>query len=669
MDLQFKKIETEDLEVMMPYYQMRRNRTCDSVFLESFIWKDFYNVQYAVWEDRAILWLMEYGGKCFSAMPLCREEDLPAAFQALETYFNEVLGFPLVINLADEYAVEALKLPEDKYHIAEQIDSKDYLYLGESLRTLAGKKLHKKKNHLNSFIRNYGERTEYRPLCCSDSHLVWRFLDDWSMTKGADVEEHLEYEVRGIHDILKNCSNLNIRMGGVFIDDQLEAFTIGSYNPVEDMAVIHIEKANPQINGLYQYINQQFLLHEFPEVEWVNREDDLGLEGLRKAKMSYNPADFARKYLVQQIMNGKSSYSWAANIGNTMAGDSLNYTAGIESEETKGLWRMCFPEDSEDFLTYYYTEKTKDNRLMVKKQNGFLTAMTHLNPYKVQVKNQQWDIDYLVGVATDPQQRHKGHMRDILMQVMKDMNGKQVPFTFLMPAAKEIYEPFLFTYICDRQEWILNEEWQSSLRQIVLQDTPEDCQLAAEYMEQWLSERYDVYCIRDEAYVSRLLKELASEQGQMSALYNGDELAGLRAEWGIDKKEQRLLYTKERYCTAGEPKPSIMARITSVVRFLQAFTLQKDGPVDSLELRLEVSDSLLLDNQGVFLWTVGRELSEAVRAEGDASAVLQLSVRELAVWLFGYRKPSEIWPELDKETLASLELVDTAKQVLIDEVV
>ena len=106
--------------------------------------------------------------------------------------------------------------------------------------------------------------------------------------------------MEGIHEILRQCLELDIRMSGVYIDGKLEAFTIGSYNPTENMAVIHIEKANPEIRGLYQFINQQFLIQEFPEVTLVNREDDLGQEGLRHAKMSYNHCGFARKYLVQQ---------------------------------------------------------------------------------------------------------------------------------------------------------------------------------------------------------------------------------------------------------------------------------------------------------------------------------------------------------------------------------
>ena len=84
----------------------------------------------------------------------------------------------------------------------------------------------------------------------------------------------------------------------------MQAFTIGSYNPFEKMAVIHIEKANAQIRGLYQFINQQFLIHAFPTVKLVNREDDLGLEGLRRAKMSYCPVGFARKYSVRQRKMG-----------------------------------------------------------------------------------------------------------------------------------------------------------------------------------------------------------------------------------------------------------------------------------------------------------------------------------------------------------------------------
>lgn len=303
MNLNFKPVEAEDLEELNPFFCKRPNKTCDSVFLDSFIWREYYNVRYAVSDNKAILWLMDLDGKTGSAMPICSEEDLEYYFWKLVEYFNTELKAPLYINLADEEAVEQLGLKNmpDKFKITEQVDLKDYLYDGNAMRTLSGKKLHKKKNHLNAFKREYEGRYEYRRLCCSDRGDVWKFLDRWREEKGEEVEEHLDYEVRGIHEILKNCSLLNVRMSGVYIDGHLEAFTIGSYNPLEQMAVVHIEKANPEIRGLYQFINQQFLIEEFPEAVLINREDDLGLEGLRKAKLSYNPIDYARKYQVEQI--------------------------------------------------------------------------------------------------------------------------------------------------------------------------------------------------------------------------------------------------------------------------------------------------------------------------------------------------------------------------------
>lgn len=301
MSLEFKPIEATDLIKITPFVGLRPNKACDSVALDSFLWREYYHVQFAISGGKAVQWLMELDGEPYSAMPLCRQEDLESSFCEIVDYFNQVLKKPLRIYLADEEAVQYLNLDPARFEVKEQEDLKDYLYDGEALRTLTGKKLHKKKNNYNAFVKAYEGRIEYRKLCCSDREDVWKFLDFWRQQKGDDVEEHLDYEVRGIHDILKNCSEMAVEMGGVYVDGRMEAFTIGSFNPLENMAVIHIEKANPEMRGLYQYINREFLVHAFPDVALVNREDDMGLEGLRKAKMSYNPIAFARKYSVTQI--------------------------------------------------------------------------------------------------------------------------------------------------------------------------------------------------------------------------------------------------------------------------------------------------------------------------------------------------------------------------------
>ena len=254
MNLNFKPVEAEDMSRLRPFYGLRPNRTCDSVFLDSFLWKNYYKVKCAVSEDRAALWLMEKDGILSSAMPLCKEEDLPYFFYQMVDYFDNVLHKPFYISLADAEAVEYLNLDPEKFEVTELDDLKDYLYDGNAMRTLAGKKLHKKKNRLNGFLKTYEGRYEYRRICCSDRQEVWQFMEKWRQQKVEAYENEisLDYEVAGIHDILKNCSAFNVPMAGVYIDGELKAFTVGSLNERENMAVIHIEKADPEINGLYQ---------------------------------------------------------------------------------------------------------------------------------------------------------------------------------------------------------------------------------------------------------------------------------------------------------------------------------------------------------------------------------------------------------------------------------
>ena len=630
------------------------------------------------------LGLMENEGRCFSAMPLCREEDLPGAFAAIEEYFNEELGYPLVINLADEYAVKYLNLPEDKYLVEEQVDSRDYLYNGDAMRSLAGKKLHKKKNRVNAFKREYEGRYEYRRLCCSDSHDVWVFLDRWRQQKGEEVEEHLDYEVKGIHDILKNCSEFSIHMGGVYIDGQMEAFTIGSYNPVEHMAVIHIEKANPEINGLYQFINQQFLIEEFPEAEWVNREDDMGLEGLRKAKMTYYPADYARKYLVEQLLNGSKGYHWAEQIANTTAGSVLTYLDAEDKDETKHLWHMCFPEDSESFIEYYYKEKTKDNEILVKKDNGLLISMVQYNPYAVKLRGRLWKLDYLVGVATEESRRREGHFRDVFVKMLHDEEAAGKPITYLVPVNPAVYAPMGFTFIGNVASYELTEEAKKTLTRTVCQDTPEDCGRAAVYMEQWLGARYEMYTRRDAAYVSRLIKELASENGTLEFLEQDGRLVGLDAYWGWEVREHRLLYAEDAYTVKTGEKPWNMARLTNIGALLAAFGLkqaeQQGEEKRMLTLGIRMNDPILEMNNGEFVWTIGETGSslKARKPEPDTcgctenvSIWLETKPEELVSWLFGCRKAEEIWGgQLENKGLAEiLAQVDTVNGVYLDEIV
>ena len=139
MELQFKDLDSSALKTLAPLFTFRENKTCDSVFLGLFLWKDYYQVRYAVGDDNTIFLRINADGKEYAALPICKAAGLSHSFGVLKDYFNQTLGLKLNIFLADEAAVRLLKLPEDEFDVEELEDARDYLYSGDALRSLAGR--------------------------------------------------------------------------------------------------------------------------------------------------------------------------------------------------------------------------------------------------------------------------------------------------------------------------------------------------------------------------------------------------------------------------------------------------------------------------------------------------------------------------------------------------
>lgn len=299
-DIEVHDLFARDYYKIKKYFDMRDPGICDSMFIDNYIWRNYYDSKYFT-TDKGLFWIYQLRGEYFTILPLCKPEDLPECFDFAVRYFNEVLGVKFKIYIADEEGVNQLNLPSDRFKVEEERDYFDYVYAGEALRTLRGKKLRKKKNHLNSFLNTYEGRYEYRHVCCEDRDAIVNFLNRWYDKKESDdIYNRLAAEYQGIMEVLEHCRELEYRMAAVYVDGVMEAFTLGSYSRTNDMVFIHVEKANPAIRGLYNYINKTFLEKEYPNVEFVNREDDMGLEGLRKAKMSYRPLYLAKKYSITQ---------------------------------------------------------------------------------------------------------------------------------------------------------------------------------------------------------------------------------------------------------------------------------------------------------------------------------------------------------------------------------
>lgn len=184
-----------------------------------------------------------------------------------------------------------------KTDIAEDRDQWDYLYDANELRELKGNRFHKKKNLLNQFTRNY--TYEYREMTADMADCAIALQDDWCAWRECLSDEHLVNENRAIEKVLSRWGELAGICGGCLrADGKIAAYTVGE-KMAHDVLVIHFEKGDPAYKGVYQAMNQMFLDHQEREIRWVNREQDLGDEGLRRAKLSYHPVGFIKKYRVR----------------------------------------------------------------------------------------------------------------------------------------------------------------------------------------------------------------------------------------------------------------------------------------------------------------------------------------------------------------------------------
>lgn len=304
MSITFHNITPNSQKDFEAYGALRPIYTSEGQFINQYIWADFYQTKYAI-TDKALFFVVDILNEPATMMPFCKTEDIIPVFWEIKDYFNHTLHCPLKMYLADELFLDTLKTSphfQKEFSVQKNRNCFDYMYDAASLKTLSGRKYHKKKNHLNSFLKRFEGRFYYKTLSIDDMEEIQTFHQTW-LDNRTDIERQdcVDGEEGGLQRLLKHFAELPCKMGGVYVDDHLEAYTIGSYNPHLQCAFIHIEKANSKINGLYNYVNQQFLLHEFPDAQLVNREDDLGQEGLRKAKLSYHPLRLEEKHDLIQI--------------------------------------------------------------------------------------------------------------------------------------------------------------------------------------------------------------------------------------------------------------------------------------------------------------------------------------------------------------------------------
>jgi hypothetical protein len=289
---EFKPITLNDKELFDDFLAKDPPLTSELTFTNLFMWRICNDSLWKREGDCILVILRPQGEQPFGVAPF-GPGDKASALRKLSGYLAEFSSEPRIARV-DKNAVDRYADPEDFLIIADRNNS-DYVYLSEHLIDLPGNRFHKKKNHLNKFVKGY--EFEYRRL---DENLVKSFMElqeDWCELKDCESSQDLADENVAVYEALKNYRGLNFRGGAILIDSKVEAFALGEQLN-HNTAVIHIEKANPEIPGLYVAINQRFCAEEWSHLTYVNREQDLGVPGLRKAKKSYHPDHLVEKFVL-----------------------------------------------------------------------------------------------------------------------------------------------------------------------------------------------------------------------------------------------------------------------------------------------------------------------------------------------------------------------------------
>ena len=293
-----KRLTVSDKTLIESYLALTDYEGYNYNFNTMMMWNHIYHIQYEANESFLIL-QYRYREQSFWMMPLCRPEAYPRALERMQ-HISRQEGLLFVLSYVEEPFKQWMETQYgNRFCFSSSPDYSEYIYSCEKNRILSGRKMVKRRNHFNAFLREHPDYV-YRDLNGDNLDEVRACLARWEKEKQNDeTMEDLRSEHKGIIHLLKNFSRLDYKGGCIYLDGQLEAFIIGS-SLGKDSVEIHVEKANANIRGLYVAILKEFLSHHFPESVWLNREEDMGYENLRKAKQQLHPVRMVENYICKE---------------------------------------------------------------------------------------------------------------------------------------------------------------------------------------------------------------------------------------------------------------------------------------------------------------------------------------------------------------------------------
>lgn len=292
-------LEREDYDRCLAQY---RPELCEFAYGGLYCWREVYSTEFAKIGGSYVIKYVVDGENYYSPqLGIPTDQDQKECMELLLQYEREhKRNHVNFFDVGEKEKAEWPVLFGDRIVITEDRGYADYFYEAAPLRTFSGKALHKKRNHWNRFVKAYEGRFQYEPIGADNLKDCIQLNEKWCEENRSFNGEHgLREEERTARVFLENFEWLGMSGGLLRIDGKPCAYTIGEPTYAgSDILIVHIEKGLYEYDGIYPAIFNCYLNHE-PQYRYINREEDMNIEGLRKSKLSYQPLKLVYKYMAE----------------------------------------------------------------------------------------------------------------------------------------------------------------------------------------------------------------------------------------------------------------------------------------------------------------------------------------------------------------------------------
>jgi len=290
----FRPIRLEDKTVILECIKAAQPQISELTFASLYVYRRSDRTRLSKQGDVLLIKVLKAPDEREVLLPPLGSRDLTQTVKELVEGMNKGEKLPPLYGISKN---ETETLAKIGFSTKLDRDNSDYVYAVKDLVGLPGAKFHSKRQAIKRCLSEH--RCEYVPITPNEVELCLQLQEEWCNLINCNESLGLREENQAIKETFLHYEDLNVFGAAISVDGMIQAFTIGE-KLNNDTAVVHFEKANPKIHGLYQLVNQWFCKNDLIGYKYVNREQDLGEPGLRRAKQSYHPHHMVEKYIAEQ---------------------------------------------------------------------------------------------------------------------------------------------------------------------------------------------------------------------------------------------------------------------------------------------------------------------------------------------------------------------------------